>query len=65
MRYDFKTVEEVGWAMAVGGGIFIFEILSRFEPETITDRKTWAVSVGGGLVRAAFAAGLVVVRGGR
>jgi hypothetical protein len=65
MRYDFKTVEEIGWAMAVGGGIFIFEILSRFEPETIMDWKTWAVSAGGGLVRAAFAAGLVVVRGGR
>jgi hypothetical protein len=65
MRYDFKAVEEIGWAMAVGGGIFIFEILSQFEPETVTDWKTWAVSIGGGLVRAAFAAGLVVFRRGR
>ena len=62
--YDFKAIEEIGWAMAVGGGIFIFELLSRFEPETITDWKTWGVAVGGGLARAAFAAGLVVVRRG-
>ena len=62
MRYDFKVIEEIGWAMAVGGGIFIFELLSRFEPETVTDWKTWAVTVAGGGVRAAFAAGLVVFR---
>ena len=65
MKYDFKTVEEIGWAMAVGSGIFIFELLSRFEPETVTDWKTWIVSVGGGLARAAFAAGLVAFRRGR
>jgi hypothetical protein len=62
MRYDFKAIEEIGWAMAVGAGIFIFELLSRFEPETVTDWKTWAVMVSGGGVRAAFAAGLVAFR---
>ena len=62
MRYDFKIFEEIGWAMAVGGGIFIFEVMSRFEPEAVSDWETWTVSVGGGLVRAIFAAGLVTAR---
>lgn len=59
--YEFK-VQEIGWAMAVGGGIFLFEILSKFDPNVVTDWETYAVSIGGGLVRAAFAAGLIAVR---
>lgn len=62
VRYEFKAFQEIGWAVAVGGGIFIFEVLSQFEPEVISDWETWAVSVGGGLVRAAFAAGLIAGR---
>lgn len=61
--YEFKRAEEIGWAMAVGGGIFLFEILSKFDADVVTDWETYAVSIGGGLVRAAFAAGLVAVRG--
>jgi hypothetical protein len=60
--YDFKKAEEIGWAMAVGGGIFLFEILSKFDPNVVTNWETWLVAVAGGLVRAIFGAALAYAR---
>lgn len=64
MRYNFKALEEIGWSMAVAGGIFIFELLANLDPnEALADPKTYGVAALGGLVRAVFAAGLARIRG--
>ena len=60
--YVWKA-EEIGWAMAVAGIIFVFEVLSQFETEALADWKTYTVAAAGGLVRAVFGAGLAQMRG--
>ena len=56
MKYDFHAVEEIAWVAAVAAGTFALEVLIRFDPETMTDWQTWAISLGGGMVRAAVGA---------
>lgn len=61
MKYEFKVAQEIGWAFAVGLVTALFEILVRFNPDAITDWKTWAVASGAALVRAGAAAAMPVV----
>ena len=59
--YKFKATEEIGWAILTGVVIFAFQILSDFDPSTITNWETWGVAVAGGAVRAGAAAGLIAL----
>ena len=63
-RYAWKA-EEVGWAMAVAGIVFAFELLSRFEAEVLSDPRAYGVAALAGLVRAVFGAGLARMQGSR
>ena len=60
-RYVWKA-EEIGWAMAVAGIIFAFELLSCFDVEVLSDPKAYGVAALAGLVRAVFGAGLAQMR---
>ena len=62
MTYDFKVLPELGWALAIGAAIALFEIFVVFEPEAITDWETWGISGVGAVLRSAAIAGLAVVR---
>lgn len=62
MEYDFKIVQELIWAGIVAVGITLLTVLVTFEPSEIGDWETWAVSLGGGLVRAFAAAVLAQLK---
>ena len=49
--------------MVVAGAVFVFELLSRFDVEVLSDPKTYAIAAGAGLIRAVFGAGLAQMRG--
>ena len=59
--YNFKILEEIGWAILTGVVIFAFQVLSDFDPSTITDWQTWGVAAAGGAIRAGAAAGLIAL----
>jgi hypothetical protein len=61
MDYKFKKLEELGWAAAIGAGIFGLQVLADFDPSTVTDWKTYAIASGAGALRAAGAAALVLI----
>lgn len=56
MTYDFKKVDELIWAAVVAAGFVVIEAMANTDLSTITDWKAWAVGIGGGAIRAAFAA---------
>ena len=58
MKYNFKLLEEVAWFAVVAAGIAVLETLIRFDPQTVTDWKTWAISLGGSAIRAAAGAAI-------
>ncbi len=60
--YDFKRLEEMAWASLTAAAVFAVQVLTSFDPDTVTDWKTWAVSLGAGAVRAAAAAVLARIR---
>ena len=59
-QYDFKWLPELLWA--VGTAVVIFVLTSILGTTDETDWESWAISVGGGALRAAAAAALNVVR---
>ena len=61
MTYRFKRLQELAWFAGVAAGVFVLEILVRFDPETITDWRTWVVSLVGGMLRAAAGAVLAAI----
>ena len=60
-KYQFKLVQELAFAAFGAIGIFIFQVAADFDPETVQDWQTWAVALGGGLIRAAGVALLGVM----
>lgn len=56
MAYNFKAYEEAIWFVVVTAAIQVFTVLVDFDPETIIDWKSWAIALGGGVVRAVAAA---------
>jgi len=58
MAYKFKQIEEMLWFGFVSAGIAFLEVMVRWDPEVISNWETWAVALGGGLVRA-FAGGVL------
>lgn len=59
MTYNFRTMQEIGWAAFVAAGIFALEVVIR--TDTIDNWETWAVMLGGGAARAAAGAVLGIV----
>ena len=54
--YDFKAWQELAWAAGVAALTFGLTVLVTFDPETITDWRAWAISLGAGAIRAAAGA---------
>ena len=59
--YTWKRVEEIGWAAGVAAGVAALTVLVQWNPDTITDYRTWAVALLGGCVRAAAGAVLATI----
>lgn len=53
MTYDFKLVEETAWAAVVAA--VVFAGTAFLESGSVTDWRTWALSVLAGAARAAVA----------
>lgn len=62
MKYTFRPLPELYWALVTGAGIVLFQALLTLQPEQVTDWQTWAVALGGALVRALGGAGLDYLR---
>lgn len=63
MPYEWKTLEEIGWAMLGGGALFALQVLSDLDIQAvITDPVAWGIVALGGLARAMGVAGLLVAR---
>lgn len=62
MKYEFKLVQEIAWGMAVGAGIFVFELLSQFDEGVFSNWESWSRAAVAGLLRAASAGGLNAIR---
>ena len=58
--YNFKIVEELAWAAAVGAGVFLLQVAAEFDPAVITDWTAWGIAAASGALRAA--AGAVLAR---
>ncbi len=58
MKYEFKMIPELIFALVVGAVVFVFQLFVAFEPEAISNWETWAITAAGGLTRAVAAAGL-------
>lgn len=62
MKYTFRPLQEFYWALVTSVGIVLFQALLTLEPEQVTDWQTWAVALGGALVRAVGGAGIDYLR---
>lgn len=58
MTYNFKALPELLFALFVALITWVFQLLLDFNPDTVTDWKTWAIAAAGGLARAIGAAGI-------
>lgn len=63
MEYNFKTVQEILWATGIGAGVVLLQLAVAFEPDTITDWKTWVVAGSAAVLRGAAGAALPVFLG--
>ena len=55
MTYDFKVLEEIGWAVLVAVVVQAAQIVVSADLEHITDWHTWAISLLAACVRAGVA----------
>ena len=55
-EYVWKRAAELGWFAAVAVVVFWLEILIKFDPDLITDWRSWLIAAGAGAVRAAAGA---------
>lgn len=58
MRYDFKAWEELFWFVLVAVATVVLQALAEFDPERISDWRTWLVGIGAAAVRAGAGAAL-------
>lgn len=56
MNYEVKFGPELIWAVAVTVVLAVAQVFLTFDPSEITDWRLWAVSLLGGVVRAAAGA---------
>jgi len=61
--YTWKGLAELGWAAAVAAAVFLLITLAEFEPGTVVNWQTWAISLASGCLRAA--AGAILAKIGR
>lgn len=62
LTYRFKPLPELGWAVLTAVLLVLLPALVALDPEKITDWRTWAVALGGAVLRAAAGAALDYVR---
>ena len=62
MRYTFRPLPELYWAIVTGCGIVLFQAALTLDPGQVQDWEVWAVALGGSLVRALGGAGLDYLR---
>lgn len=58
MRYSYHRTAELGWFVATAVGTIVLQALIDFDPATITDYRTWFISLGAASVRAGAGAAL-------
>lgn len=54
MNYNWKWVEELLWAVVTAVGFTFAQVILTTDFDTITDWRTWAVSLGGAMIRGAL-----------
>lgn len=52
------TAAEIFWAAVVAIGLELLQVLATFQPEKVTDYRTWAISLAGSLIRVGAAAAI-------
>ena len=52
MRYEFKLLEEAGWAVLVAVVVFLGQVASTTDPTAVTNWRALGVSVLAGAIRA-------------
>lgn len=62
MTYRFKPLDELYWSVLTAGSIVLLTALVTLDPEAVADWRSWAVALGGGIVRASAGAALDYVR---
>jgi hypothetical protein len=62
VTYRFKPWQELFWGVLVAGAVVLLLELVGIKPEAVTDWKSWAVALGGGMVRAMAGAALDYIR---
>lgn len=62
MKYDFKILHEIVWAIVIAAAIAAATIAVDFEPGKIVNWQTWAIAAAGSVARASAVAVLVVMR---
>ena len=50
--YIIKLKEELAWAVSIALAMYLAQVMTNFDPEIITDWRTWGIAVGAGAVRA-------------
>lgn len=59
--YVFKPSWEFGFAALTAAVIFLLQVLAGWDPIAITDWTEWAITVAGGVVRAAAGGALAFI----
>lgn len=62
MTYRFKPLPELYWGVVIAAALVLLQGLVTLDPERITDWRTWAIALGGGMVRAAAGAAIDYLR---
>lgn len=61
--YDFKRLEELGWAGGVAAAVFALELLAKLDPQAVMqDWQTYFIAALGGAARAFAGAILAKIR---
>lgn len=61
MSYRYKKFQELAWFAVVAAVTAAVTVMVSFDPEAITDWRTWAVSLAAGMVRAAAGAVIAAI----
>lgn len=61
MTYKFKAWDELLWFAGVAVGTTVLTALVEFQPDEITDYRTWIISLGAASIRAAAGAVLAAL----
>ena len=61
MNYDFKVVAEFAWAVFLAAFVSALQVIVTTQFETLTDWRTWAVSLGAAVARTAAGAAIALL----